>query len=60
MRTAAFFGLVLAADFLAVVATRCKLGIVANSTNSVLAALEGGGLRDLFTVITLADGVGLE
>lgn len=45
---------------LTALAERYRLGIVANSRANVLDALERDGLRDLFTVISLADQVGVE
>ena len=41
-------------------ATQFKLGLVANSGEAALKALRRDGLRDLFTVIALADFVGVE
>jgi polyol permease family/HAD superfamily hydrolase (TIGR01549 family) len=41
-------------------ATQFKLGLVANSGEAALKALRRDGLKDLFTVIALADFVGVE
>ena len=41
-------------------AVQFKLGLVANSGEAALKALRRDGLRDLFTVIALADSVGVE
>ena len=41
-------------------AARIKLGLVANSGEAALKALQRDGLRELFTVIALADFVGVE
>ena len=45
---------------LTVLATRYKLGLVANSRENVLDAMERDGIRNLFTVIALASQVGVE
>ena len=41
-------------------AAQFKLGLVANSGEAALKALRRDGLRDLFTVVALADSVGVE
>lgn len=45
---------------LTALAKRYRLGIVANSRSNVLDALDRDGLRELFTVVSLADQVGVE